>query len=127
MKNRKVTKCIICKKPVKQERKTSADRLTCKRKRVNGVLVKSECEMEKNRRYQKKYRKKNPPGSVSKKSIQDRSVALSSTKHLAKHKTVKYKRHCLKCEKKFTGVGAYNRICNECTVINSRTKPLVGG
>jgi transcriptional regulator NrdR family protein len=83
--------------------------------------------MEKNRRYQKKYRKEHPPGSISKKSTQEKSVAESDGKHLAKFKAVKYKRRCLKCRKKFTGIGKYNRVCGSCTIENSRTKPLVGG
>ncbi len=123
MRIRKVTQCIICKKDVKQDKSTSVDRQTCNRKKVKGVWVKSECEKEKNRRYQKEYRK-NMPTQGSPKSVQGRSVALSSVKHLAKHKAKKYKRRCLKCGKKFVGVGAYNRICNTCSIENSRMKPL---
>jgi len=114
---------MICGKSVKQVRKTSEDRLTCRREKVNGVLEKSECEKEKNRRYQKIYRQNNPTQG-SPKAVQDRSVALSSVKHLVKYKSGKYKRRCLKCEKKFVGVGAYNRICNTCSIENSGAKLL---
>ena len=126
MKTSKETPCIICKKPVTQERKASVERSTCKREKVNGVKVKSECEKEKNRRYQKEYRK-NKPAKGNPKSVKERSVALSSVKHLAKHRAKKYKRKCLKCLKKFTGVGKYNRICDSCTTENSRQSNLKGG
>lgn len=126
MRKRKVVPCIICKKPVKQDKSTSVERQTCKRKKVDGVIVMSECEKEKNRRYQKKYRE-NKDAKGNPKSVLDRSVALSSVKHLAKHKAKKYKRRCLKCLGKFTGVGRYNRICNSCTIENSRQSKLKGG
>ncbi len=126
MRTKQDTKCVICGEKVKQAKSTSSERLTCNRKKVKGIWSKSECEMEKNRRYQKKYRGNNPSGSISKKPIQGKSVALGSVKHLAKYKVKKYKRRCLKCAKKFTGKGAYNRICNNCTIENSRIKPLRG-
>jgi hypothetical protein len=126
MKKRKVVPCIICRKPVKQDKSTSVERQTCKRKKVDGVLVKSECEKEKNRRYQKKYRDGILAGGKPR-SVLERSVGLSSLKHLAKHKAKKYKRHCLKCLGKFTGIGKYNRICNSCTIENSRQSKLKGG
>ena len=116
----RTTPCIICGKPVRQDKSTSRDRDTCNRKKA---MEKSECEKEKNRRYQRKYRK----SDLVKEKAQDKSVALSSVEHLAKHKAKKYKRRCLKCGNKFTGVGAFNRICNECTIVNSKTKPLIGG
>lgn len=122
----KVSKCLICKKVVKQKKMTSVSRQTCARKKVDGVLVKSECEKEKNRRYQKKYRDGVLTGGKPK-SVLGRSVALSSVKHLAKHKAKKYKRRCLKCLGKFTGVGKYNRICKDCTIENSRQSNLKGG
>ncbi len=111
---------------MEQDNSRSATRQTCHREKVNGVLEKSECEKEKNRRYQKKYRTANPPSKTSKKIIEARSVALSSLKHLAKHKAMKYKRTCLKCGKKFTGIGKYNRICNTCTIENSRQNSVRG-
>ena len=126
MKKRKIIPCLICKKPVKQETSTSVERQTCHREKVNGVLEKSECEKEKNRRYQEKYRKDNPQkvkAVISKPS----SVATSSLKHLVKYKAKKYKRNCLKCGKKFTGIGKYNRMCNPCTIENSRQNFLKGG
>jgi hypothetical protein len=123
MKKREVVPCCICKKPVKQETSTAIERQTCHRVLINGVLEKSECEKEKNRRYQKKYR----DSGKKPKSVLDRSVALSSVKHLAKHKAKKYKRHCLKCTKKFIGIGKYNRVCNSCTIENSRQSNLKGG
>ncbi len=122
----KVGKCLICKKDVKQKKKTSVARQTCARKKVGGKWIKSDCEKEKARRYQKKYREGNATGGRPK-SIQDRSVALSSVKHLAKHKAKKYKRFCLKCLGKFTGIGKYNRICKDCTIENSRQSNLKGG
>ena len=125
MRTRKVTECIICRKPVEQKKSTSVDRMTCARVKINGVWVKSECEMEKARRYQKTYREGNETGGRPK-AILDRSVALSSVNHLAKHKAKKYKRRCLKCIKKFTGIGKYNRICPSCTVENSRQSHLTG-
>lgn len=118
--------CMICGRPVSQDSATSVERQTCKRIEVNGVLEKSECEKEKLRRYQKEYRDNNSTSKPSKKTIHDKSVAVCSLKHLAKHKAKKYKRDCLKCGKKFTGVGAYNRICNTCTIINSRQSYLKG-
>ncbi len=125
MKTRKTTSCMICNKPVKQNRSTSVDRQTCKREKVNGVVEQSECEKEKNRRYQKVYRKNNPTkGNPI--SVQNKSVAVSSVKHLAKYKAKKYNRTCLKCGEKFTGVGAYNRICDSCTIENSRQSALKG-
>lgn len=126
MKTRKTIPCIICEKPVKQETSTSVERQTCHRKKVNGVMEPSECEREKSRRYQKQYRHDNPPGKTSKKIIHDRSIALCSLKHLAKHKAMKYNRKCLKCREKFTGIGKYNRICNTCTIENSRQSSLKG-
>ena len=123
----RTTPCIICKKPVSQDTSTSANRETCHREKVNGVLEKSECEKEKNRRYQKQYRKDNPPSKTSKKIIHDRSIALCSLKHLAKYRAKKYKRNCLKCRKKFIGIGPYNRICDTCTIENSRQSSLKGG
>lgn len=125
MRTRKSIPCIICGEKVKQDKSTSGDRQTCKRKKVEGVYVKSECEKEKNRRYQSDCRK-NVLKKVSKRSIKNKSVAESDMKHLVKFKAKKYKRRCLKCSKKFTGVGAYNRICDTCTIQNSRTKPLRG-
>jgi rRNA maturation endonuclease Nob1 len=47
-------------------------------------------------------------------------------KHLAKHKAEKFQRRCLKCLRKFTGVGMFNRICNSCTIENSRQSNLKG-
>lgn len=121
----RTTPCIICGEPVEQDKSTSADRKTCKRVEVNGVLEMSKCEIEKNRRYQKKYRethsaKGNPV------SVKNKSVAMSSVKHLAKYQAEEYKRNCLKCGKKFTGVGKYNRVCNYCTIENSRQSHLKG-
>lgn len=121
----KSTPCIICKKPVKQDKSTSVDRQTCNRVQVNGVWEKSECEKEKNRRYQEKYRKANPKKGRDV-VLKRQSIATTSLKHLAKHVAKKYKRNCLKCGKKFTGVGAYNRICESCTVENSRQSALKG-
>lgn len=125
MKNRKSTPCIICKKQVEQDLSTSSDRQTCKRKEVNGGRVKSECEKEKDRRYQKAYRDNNA-GGMTPRAPKCRSVAVSSIKHLTKYKAKKYKRFCLKCETPFTGIGAYHRICDSCTVENTRVKPLRG-
>jgi hypothetical protein len=119
MRTRNVTQCIICGKPVEQEKSTSVDRMTCARIKINGVWIKSECEKEKARRYQKTYREGNETRGRPK-AILDRSVALSSIKHLAKHKASKYKRRCLKCLEKFIGIGRYNRVCDSCTVENSR-------
>lgn len=125
MKTKRTTPCIICGKSVWQEKSTSVDRETCNRIEINGVLEKSECEKEKNRRYQKKYRKsKSTKGNPV--SVKNRSIALTSLKHLAEHKAKKYKRHCLKCGKKFTGIGAYNRICEFCTIENSKIKSVIG-
>ncbi len=126
MKKRKTIPCVICKRPVKQHTPTSVERQTCHRKKVNGVLEKSECEKEKNRRYQEEYRNDN---SKKRKAVIPRchSVATSSLKHLAKYKAKKYKRNCLKCGKKFTGIGKYNRVCNTCTIENSRRSFLKGG
>ncbi len=126
MKKRKTIPCVICKKPVSQDTSTSVERQTCHRKKVNGVLKKSECEKEKNRRYQKKYRKNNPKKGKDV-ILKRQSVATTSLKHLAKHKAKKYKRNCLKCGKKFTGTGKYNRICDACTIENSRQGVLKGG
>lgn len=126
MRERKVTRCIICEKEVKQDKSTSVDRQTCARIKVKGVWVKSECEKEKARRYQKKYRESD--ATVGKpKAVLDRSVALSSVKHLANHKAKKYKRRCLKCLKKFVGIGKYNRVCDSCTTVNSRQSHLYTG
>lgn len=125
MRIRKVIPCIICGKPVKQDKSTSVDRQTCKRKKVNGVYVKSECEKEKNRRYQSDYRK-NVLKKGKKKRKKYKSVAVCSGNHLAKYKAVKYKRRCLKCGKKFIGMGPYNRICDSCSVVNSRSGSLKG-
>ncbi len=125
MKAEEKTPCVVCEKPVSQVKARSENRQTCKGKTVDGVYIKSECEMEKNRRYQKEYRRNNPQDGTPKAKL-DRSVALCSMNHLAKYKARKYKRRCLKCGKKFTGIGAYNRICKKCEVDNSRVKPLRG-
>jgi hypothetical protein len=108
---------------VEQGRSTSVSRQTCNRIKVGKVWKKSECEKEKARRYQKIYRGNNPVSGISK-SVQGVSVAPSNVNHLTKHKGKKYKRRCLKCGNKFTGVGAYNRICGHCTVENTRIKLL---
>jgi hypothetical protein len=93
---------------------------------VDGVLEKSECEKEKNRRYQKKYRddKATKGGNVT---VRNKSVATTSLKHLAKHESKKYKRLCLKCDKKFTGIGKYNRVCDSCSIENSRRSNIKKG
>lgn len=125
--NRDSTPCVICGEPVKQDRSTFAGRETCNRKEVDGVSEKSECEKEKNRRYQKIWRNNNPvKAKGSPKSVRDRSVAISSIAHLTKHKAGERKRNCLKCGREFMGAGDFNRICDKCTVENTRIKPLRG-
>lgn len=122
---RKATPCMICGKSVKQERSTSGNRQTCHKEIVDGVLQMSECEREKNRRYQLNYRKNNPKKKNTV-SERNKSIAICSVNHLAKHSAKKYKRKCLKCCKKFIGVGRYNRICESCTTENSRQSHLKG-
>ncbi len=120
--------CIICGKPVLQDSSTSVERQTCKRILVDGVVLKSECEKEKNRRYQSRYRKMHPEKKKGHRlTIQNRSIAVSSLNHLARFKAKKYKRQCLKCGKRFTGVGAYNRLCESCQLENSRQSHLKVG
>jgi hypothetical protein len=121
----RTTPCVICGEPVEQDKSTSVDRQTCKRVEINGVMEKSECEKEKNRRYQENWRKNNK-GKGSEVILKRQSVATTSLKHLAKYKAKKYKRNCLKCNKKFTGIGEFNRICNECFAINSKMSHLRG-
>jgi hypothetical protein len=121
MNKRQITKCVICGKPVDQSRSTSVERETCKKVKIGNVWVKSDCEIEKNRRYQENYRKNQKKKKSSKNS---KSVALSNNAHLKKHEAKTYKRDCLKCGKKFTGRGPYNRICNTCTIENSRSKSI---
>ncbi|MCP4989356.1 MAG: hypothetical protein GY928_25855 [Colwellia sp.] len=117
--------CIICGKLVLQDSSTSVERQTCKRVMIDNMIMKSECEREKNRRYQSRYRKINPGRKAGHPlSLRNRSVALSSINHLVKFKAKKYKRQCLKCGKKFIGVGAYNRLCGSCQHENSRQSHL---
>ncbi len=123
MTKRKLTSCIICNKDVNQDTATSVERQTCRGEKIGGVWVKSACEKEKNRRYQKGYRNEN---NSSPRGTNEKSVAECGIKHLVKFKAKKYKRHCLKCNKKFTGNGEFNRICKECVIINSRTSHLRG-
>ena len=96
------------------------------RKKVNEMMERFEGEKEKSRRYQKQYRKNYSPSKTSEKTIHDRSIDLRSLKQLAKHGVKKHKRNCLKCGKKFIGIGKYNRICNTCTRENSCQSSLRG-
>lgn len=121
------TNCIICGERVQVFKSTSTPRDTCPRILVDGVLVKSECERKKERRYQDGYRKRMKEDKEKQKNEihEQTSFAVSSTDHITvKQDKKKRKRFCLKCRKKFTGVGKYNRICSKCTTENKQTKNM---
>ncbi len=120
MKKKESSRCIICSKKLGQHRFTRNP--VCKRIKANGVSELSECAKKRNRRYQDKYRKKNTESlKINYKTRSFKSVALDSNKHLDKFKAKEYKRHCLRCDKEFTGLGLYNRICDPCTIGNARS------
>ena len=88
-------------------------------------MVKSDCERKKDQRYQKKYRdaQKDEDKKKEKEVKVQNSFAESTTDHITvKQDNTKRKVLCLKCEKRFTGIGPYNRICPKCTVLNNQMK-----
>ncbi len=110
--------CVICNKLVKVKRHIAIQRNTCNKIKVDGKLVKSPCEKEKARRYQKEYRERQKDG-LKKKRIRKCSFAdAMPIKKVIEKKT----RYCLKCEEKFTAIGPFNRICEHCTQENKGYK-----
>jgi formylmethanofuran dehydrogenase subunit E len=122
------TNCIICGGRVQIKKSTSTPRDTCPRvMTLDGVLVKSECERKKERRYQDGYRKrKKAEGEKEKKEFHEQtSFAVSKIDHITvKQDTSRRPRFCLKCGRKFTATGKYNRICSKCTADNKQLKNL---
>ncbi len=87
-----------------------------------GCYEKSSCEREKNKKYQRLIRKRNKEEGIIPRQA-DKSVAVSSLKHLEKYKKIKkHKRFCLKCNKHFTALGKYIRLCDPCKIENNRMK-----
>lgn len=120
--------CIICGERVLVKQSTSTPRDTCPRvKDENGIMVKSECEKTRDRRFQKKYRdgKREEKKKAEDHIYTQNSFADTDGDHIVINNDKKKKKVlCLKCRRKFTAVGDYNRICKKCTNENNSTKSL---